>query len=213
MTADDRVQAPADGASRETQRELRSRLARPALVFFWIAATCTCLALAAGCGSTEGPSAGTSTSARRALERYVVEIEPLRLAVNELLETADPTLEAYRRHTLSGEQAGARISDLEHRFAAYTVDVAAVRPEGRALSELHAEYSHTYVLEDAYLAALASGLASHDLANLPNTQAAQRAAIIAWRTGLSVLARPLGYRLPEDLQQAGRGEIAPSVAG
>jgi hypothetical protein len=38
------------------------------------------------------------------------------------------------------------------------------------------------------------------------------AAIIAWRTGLSVLAREEGTALPADLAQAGRGEIAPLPA-
>ncbi len=63
------------------------------------------------------------------------------------------------------------------------------------------------------LSAVASGLARHDLGNLPNTQAAQRAAIIRWRTSLTVLARSAGFVLPADLQQAGRGEIAPSPDG
>jgi len=75
---------------------------------------------------------------------------------------------------------------------------------------LHGEYAHTYVLEDAYLSALVSGLAGRDLEGLPNTQDSQRAAIIAWRTGLTILARGSHMPLPADLQQAGRGEIAPS---
>jgi len=75
------------------------------------------------------------------------------------------------------------------------------------------EYAQTCVLEDAYLSALASGLAQHDLGNLPNTQAAQRAAIIRWRTGLTVLARSAGFVLPADMQQTGCGEIAPSPGG
>ena len=104
------------------------------------------------------------------------------------------------------------MSALERRFAAYTVDIAAIRPED-VLRGLHAEYAQTYVLEDAYLSAIASGLAQHDLGNLPDTQAAQRAAIIRWRTGLTVLARSAGFVLPADLQQAGRGEIAPSPGG
>jgi hypothetical protein len=81
------------------------------------------------------------------------------------------------------------------------------------LRSLHAEYAHTYILEDAYLSALATGLALDDLRDLPDTQDAQRAAIIAWRTGLTVLAREARTGLPADLQQAGRGEIAPSPGG
>jgi hypothetical protein len=74
-------------------------------------------------------------------------------------------------------------------------------------------YANTYVFEDAYLSALVAGLADGELTNLPNTQAAQRAAIIRWRIGLTVLARAVDAPLPADLQQAGRGEIAPSPNG
>lgn len=102
---------------------------------------------------------------------------------------------------------------LERRFAAYTVQVAAVEPATPQLRLLHALYDQTYVLEDAYLSALANGLAERELDNLPNTQAAQRAAIIRWRTGITVLADQEGVTLPADLQQAGRGEIAPSPGG
>jgi hypothetical protein len=69
------------------------------------------------------------------------------------------------------------------------------------------------VLEDAYLSALANGLAERKLEDLPNTQAAPRAPIIDCRTGLTVLADRAGVDLPADLQQAGRGEIAPSPDG
>ena len=102
---------------------------------------------------------------------------------------------------------------LEARFAEYTVAIAAVEPKAPALAGLQAEYAHTYVLEDAYLSALASGLATGDLTRLPNTQAEPRAAIIGWRTGLTVLAREQRLSRPGDLQQAGRGEIAPSPRG
>jgi hypothetical protein len=39
------------------------------------------------------------------------------------------------------------------------------------------------------------------------------AAIIQWRTDLTVLARRAALDLPADLQAAGRGEIAPSPGG
>jgi hypothetical protein len=45
------------------------------------------------------------------------------------------------------------------------------------------------------------------------TQSEQRAAIVEWRTGLTVLAHRVSLALPPDLQQAGRGEIAPSPGG
>lgn len=149
---------------------------------------------------------------RAGLERYLGRVEPIRLGVNRLLEGADPLLHALHEHRLSGELAAGRIDRLERRFADYTVRIASVAAP-TALAPLQAAYAHTYVLEDAYLSALASGLANGDVTHLPETQAQQRAAIIAWRTGLEVLAGRLGVALPGDLQQAGRGEIAPSARG
>ena len=166
----------------------------------------------AGCGGDANSPAGRAASLRVALQRYLAQVEPVRIGVNQLLEGADPILGAYRRHRISAARASARMSALERRFAAYTNDIAAIRPEA-TLRGLHDEYAQTYVLEDAFLSAMVSGLAQHDLGNLPNTQAAQRAAIIRWRTGLTVLARSAGFALPADLQQAGRGEIAPSPGG
>jgi len=165
-----------------------------------------------GCGTT-APSAGSASPDRAALLTYLREIEPLRLAVNSLLGRADPILDANHDRRISPAQAGARMGALERRFAAYTVDVAAITPATPALRALQGEYAHTYILEDAYLSALASGLAEGELADLPDTQAQQRAAIIQWRTGLTVLARQDHAALPADLQQAGRGEIAPSPDG
>ena len=102
---------------------------------------------------------------------------------------------------------------LERRFAGYTVQVAAITPSAPAVRSLHAIYAHTYILEDSYLSALANGFAERDLDDLPDTQSEQRAAIIQWRTGLTVLAERVGFHLPADLQVAGRGEIAPSPNG
>jgi hypothetical protein len=166
-------------------------------------------ALLGACGG-----GGASTGRTRAeLRTYLHQIEPIRLAVNRLLDAADPTLTAFHEHRISGAQAADRMGDLEHRFAAYAVDVNAIEPRAPVLRALHDEYAHTYILEDAYLSALVNGLAQHELNDLPNTQAQQRAAIIDWRIGLSVLARQTDTALPADLQQAGRGEIAPSPQG
>lgn len=165
-----------------------------------------CVALA-GCASVAHPAAG---DARAALAGYMRQVEPIRLAVNRLLGQADPTLRAYHDRRASSVQATRRMDLLERRFAAYTVQVAAIKPATPELRNLHAGYANTYVLEDAYLSALVAGLSQHDLGNLPNTQAAQRAAIIGWRTALTVLAGESGVALPADLQQAGRGEIAPT---
>jgi hypothetical protein len=164
----------------------------------------------AGCG---GDSADRGTPSRSALVDYVQRVEPIRLAVNRLLDRADPILEAYRRHRLSPKEAGRRFDRLERRFAGYTERIAAVEPKNAQLARLHRPYAHTYVLEDAYLSALAAALPAQRFDHLPDTQARQRAAIIEWRTRLTLLAARTGARLPPDLQQAGRGEIAPSPGG
>jgi hypothetical protein len=171
-----------------------------------------CVAVLAGCGGAgaNGVPAVSSRRLRGQLESYMQQIEPIRLAVNPLLEGADPILGAFHDHRISATEAARRMGGLERRFANFTVDVAAIKPSTQALAGLHAAYARTYVFEDSYLSALVSGLARDDLADLPNTQSAQRAAIIRWRTRLAVLAREAGVTLPADLQQAGRGEIAPS---
>ena len=166
----------------------------------------------AGAAAAAQPRAGHAPP-RAGIEAYLRQGEPIRLAVNRLLDQADPILESYRDHAASPAQVGRRTDQLERRLAAYTVKVAAIEPATAQLRVLHAGYAHTYVLEDAYLSALANGLAERKLDDLPNTQTAQRAAVIAWRTGLTVLADRAGVGLPADLQQAGRGEIAPSPDG
>jgi hypothetical protein len=165
------------------------------------------------CGGGESSPSKTAGSTRTGLERYLAQVEPIRLGVNRLLEGADPILAGFRQHRISTHEAAARMAALERRFAASTVAVASIRPELAALRALHAEYAETYVLEDSYLSALTSGLARDELADLPDTQSAQRAAIIRWRTGLMVIAHEAHAALPGDLQQAGRGEIAPSPGG
>ncbi len=171
-----------------------------------------CAAVLGGCAQG-AKSYAPAHSARSALETYLRGIEPVRLAVNRLLNRADPILRAYHDGRASPAEAARRMGQLERRFAGYTVDVAAIEPATPELQTLHAAYAHTYVLEDAYLSALVAGLADRELGNLPNTQAAQRAAIIRWRTGLTVLADQAGVALPADLQQAGRSEIAPAPGG
>lgn len=165
----------------------------------------------AGCAGAD-PSAAR-VHPRAALESYLRQVEPIRLAVNRLLTQADPIIAAYHDHDASPARAGREMGGLERRFADYAVEVAEIDPATPQLSVLHAAYAHTYVLEDAYLSALANGLAERKLDDLPNTQAAQRAAIIGWRIGLMILARRAGAELPADLQQAGRGEVAPSPDG
>jgi len=173
-----------------------------------VALAASALALAGCGGGGDNPS-----SSAQAVEAYVARVEPIRLAVNRLLDRADPILSAYGEQRLGPGEAQRRMDALERRFAAYAVKVAALRPVPPAVLAAHRAYAHTYVLEDAYLSALASALPERDFESLPNTQARQRAAIIAWRIRLQIVAKRLGIRLPRDLQVAGRGEIAPSPTG
>jgi hypothetical protein len=185
----------------------RSRLLPLVCVLGSLAAT------AAGCGGARASGQASLEHQRAALAGYLQAVEPLRLAVNRLLQRADPILSAYRREHASAAVASRRMGALERRFAGYTVDVAAIRPASAPQRSLQLLYAHTYILEDSYLSALTAGLAERDLDHLPDTQSEQRAAIIQWRTSLAVLARRLSLSLPSDLQAAGRGEIAPATGG
>jgi hypothetical protein len=164
------------------------------------------------CGAGQPADSGARPS-RTALERYLARVEPIRLGVNRLLEGADPILSSLHDQRIDPKQAVHRMSELERRFADFTVEIAAVNAPAGALARLHGEYARTYDLEDAYLSALVSGLAHGEFNELPHTQAQQRAAIVRWRTGVTVFAREVHLTLPPDLQQAGRGEIAPSPVG
>ena len=84
-------------------------------------------------------------------------VEPIRLGVNRLLERADPILSAYAS-TGSGRPAPARAwtrwsggSPATPGGSRLFAGPAPLRGAGRA-------YAHTYVLEDAYLSALAAAL-------------------------------------------------------
>jgi len=171
------------------------------------------VAAISACGSTTASHTPAARSDRTALISYLRQVEPVRLAVNRFLEKADPILLGYRGARLSSTEAARLMNELERQFAAYTVAIASIEPDTQALRKLQDAYAGTYILEDAYLSALVSGLEQRELGNLPNTQAAQRATIIQWRTQLTVLARRVGVTLPTDLQQAGRGEVAPSPGG
>jgi hypothetical protein len=164
----------------------------------------------ASCGQSPGVHAGTSAAA---LKAYIASIEPIRLGVNTLLNGADPIIDGWKAHKLTDAQASAQMGTLEAAFAGYTVDMAALVAPDPALASINAPYAHTFILEDSYLNALVNGLEEDNFSQLPDTQADQRAAIIQWRVQLEVLANALHVTLPSDLQQAGRGEIAPSVTG
>jgi hypothetical protein len=171
------------------------------------------VATLSGCGRSSAPAQSSAQAQRTALSAYLRQVEPIRRAVNRLLNGADPILSASHEKTITPQQASLRMGALERRFAGYTVDVASITPTTSQLRSLHAIYAHTFILEDAYLSALVTGLAEGDTDHLPDTQSEQRAAIIQWRTGLEILARQAGFKLPADLQVAGRGEIAPSPDG
>jgi hypothetical protein len=163
---------------------------------------------AIGCGSD------TSTADRRqALEDYVAQVQPIRLGINELLDKADPVLEGYRDGELSAKQAQRGIERIERGAADYAVRIASVEDVPDELRAAQDTYAHTFVLQDTYLSALAAALPGRQFDELPDFQNEQRAAIIAWRTRLQVLADRWGATLPADLQAAGRGEISPSPTG
>jgi hypothetical protein len=170
-----------------------------------------CLAVTA-CGQPSQSTAHAGTTSAE-LRAYLATVEPIRLAVNQLLNDADPVLEGYQSKKLTGAQASDRMGALEQTFATYTVDINALEPADPVLRGINAPYAHTFILEDSYLNALVNGLAGGELSNLPNTQNDQRAAIIEWRVRLEILGQRLHVALPADLQQAGRGEIAPQVSG
>jgi hypothetical protein len=159
-----------------------------------------------------GPPAPATISASQ-LRNYLTAVEAVRLPVNQLLSQADPILDAYREHRITPAAAAARMGAMEQQFAALAVEMDAIAPANPALAQINAPYAHTYVLEDSYLAALASGLADGNLDGLPATQNAQRQAIVGWRIALEVAAARVGVSLPPDIEQAGRGEIAPGVTG
>jgi hypothetical protein len=169
-------------------------------------------ALLAGCGGGAGSTASGPPSAAD-IRTYVAQVERFRLPVNHLLGGADPILEGFRTHAITPQQAGDQMSALEQHFATYVVAAEAVSPPNAALRKLNAPYANTYYLEDNYLSVLAADLPNGTFDGLPDTQNAQRLAIIEWRTQLQVVADAAGVRLPADLQQAGRGEIAPSLTG
>lgn len=155
----------------------------------------------------------TDVSRARAVERYVEAVEPIRRAVDRLLERADPILRRYDLRRLGARPAQRRVWELERSFAFYATRIGSLTPVPAELALAHSRYAHAYLLEDAYLRALAEALPSRQFGGLPRTARWQRAAIVAWRVRLEIVAERLGVALPADLQQAGRGEIAPSPRG
>ncbi len=162
---------------------------------------------AAGCGG------GNHKVPAADVHSYLAAVEKVRLPVNTLLNGADPILDAYHDNRITPAQASARMGALEQTFAGYSLQMQEIEPSNRQLKTINAPYAQTYFYEDSYLATLASDLTEGDFDNLPNTQDAQRLAIVIWRTKLEAIAARSGVTLPADIQQAGRGEIAPGPPG
>jgi hypothetical protein len=186
-----------------------SRLAAAAICALTLAAVTACGA--GSSGSADQPASGGVTAA--ALTSYIGAVQKIRLPVNALLGGADAILDPYHDHRISPAVAATRFGNLERQFAIYARQMQEITPPDATLARINTPYAQTYFFEDSYLATLASDLHEGDFDNLPNTQDAQRLAIIRWRIALEVLADRLHVTLPADLQQAGRGEIAPSIEG
>jgi hypothetical protein len=167
----------------------------------------------AACGGGGSDGSGDGTVPAATIRAYVAAVEKVRLPVNDLLDGADPILNALHEHRISPAQASARMNRLERVFARYLLAAQQIDPSNSQLKTINRPYADTYFYEDAYLATLASDLREGDFDNLPDTQGAQRLAIIKWRTELEEIAARSGVTLPADLQQAGRGEIAPGPSG
>jgi hypothetical protein len=164
--------------------------------------------LGAGCGSD-----ASTANHRQALEDYVAAVQPIRLGINQLLDQADPILEGYNDGDLSAAQATRRMGRIERGAAGYAVRIASVQDVPGEMRMAQDAYAHTFVLQDTYLSALVAALKDRAFDELPHFQNEQRAAIIAWRTRLEVLADRWGATLPANLQIAGRGEISPAPTG
>jgi hypothetical protein len=94
---------------------------------------------ARGCGAAAKPTRPSPARQRAALASYLRAVEPIRLGVNRLLEGADPILSAYDDHHISAKLAAQRMEALERRFAAYTVQMAAIEPADRLHVRLPAD--------------------------------------------------------------------------
>ena len=164
--------------------------------------------LVAGCGSDT-----SNEDRRQALEDYVAAVQPIRLGINDLLDEADPILEGYNDGDLTAAEAERRMGRLERGVADYAVKIGEVEPVPDEMRAAQDAYAHTFILQDTYLSALVASLKSREFDELPHFQNEQRAAIIAWRTRLEVLAHRWGATLPANLQIAGRGEISPAPTG
>src|ERR1700683_4506461 len=66
-----------------------------------------------GCGHSSASAQSSPQAQRAALSAYLKEVEPIRLAVNRLLNGADPILSANHEKTITPRQASLRMGALE----------------------------------------------------------------------------------------------------
>jgi hypothetical protein len=165
--------------------------------------------VAAGCGPA-GNTASPRPADQQSLRAYLRAVEPIRHSVDRLLLGTDPILSAYGAHQLSAAAAQRGLERIERRFVRYVNAVAAVSEVPPDLRAAQRAYAHTYVLEDRYLRALITVLPSRRWDRLPRFAGRQRRIIVQWRAALALEAARVEVPLPDDIQKAGRGEIAPS---
>jgi len=174
------------------------------------AAAISVMMLHATAGATAAHRSSVPAPAFRA---YLAQVEKVRLPVDALLEGTDPIIEAFNDHQVTPVQASLEMNNLEECFAGYVLAMQEIMPSNAVLARANKPYAYTNYREDNYLSTLASDLNKGDFENLPNTQDQQRLNIIVWRTQMELLAKGDGVKLAADIQQAGRGEIAPSPSG
>ena len=75
----------------------------------------------AGCGQAPALRSGTSAADLRS---YIAAVEPIRLAVNTLLQGADPIIEGFQKHTLTDAQAAAKMGAGAYSCEATTASAA-----------------------------------------------------------------------------------------
>ena len=106
------------------------------------AAAGRCVALAA-CGGGARTSSPAQASQRAALETYLQQLEPLRLAVNRLLVGADPIFNALAHHRINHTVAALRTAALERRFGEDAVEIHAIDPATAQLRALQRFQANT----------------------------------------------------------------------
>ena len=176
-----------------------------------VAVTCAVVSMVAGCGSSGSSTPNGMTAGQ--VQDYLAQVEPVRRSVNDLLEGADPILHAYRSHQITPDQAARRMNDLEARFAVQGATVEAISspdpPSRRSTAPTRTPTNSKTPTCGPWPPR--SPTATSPICptrRMPNARQSPHG-----ESELEVLAQQTGATLPDDLQQAGRGEIAPSPTG